>query len=92
MLGINAHKSRNFERSAQKRLDGKLHFAQKTRRRTSGKDPVSAALCWQIINQEGEPAGCRGKTGTRSGLAENVQIFRVQQHRGAQTAADDVPD
>ena len=30
MLGINAHKSRNFERSAQKRWDGKLHFAQKT--------------------------------------------------------------
>ena len=30
MLGINAHKSRNFERSAQKRRDGKLHFAQKT--------------------------------------------------------------
>ena len=29
MLGINAHKSRNFERSAQKRRDGKLHFAQK---------------------------------------------------------------
>lgn len=80
MLGINAHKSRNFERSAQKRRDGKLHFAQKntpTSMQPSGAGGSSAgkfAAGQAVEVQHSFQCGNVGVHVQRVGLEQLVQL------------------